>query len=559
MDGIQIDALEIETLLLAYVAIPSQTGTRRESAAAQFVHEYLRSQSYFQANPDLLGLFEVSGDPLERKVAWAMIKGDGPDTVVMVHHYDVVGVEDFLEYKALAFEPKALMSQLARSPQVLSPEAREDLESGQWLFGRGTADMKAGGAIQMVLMKKIAELAHFTGNVIMIAVPDEENTSAGMRSAILLLDQLKEKHGLRFKCLLNTEPHQRKNEGIGIVSGGSVGKTLPFVYVRGVLAHAGKSPEGFNPLQILSEIVTRTEMNPALSDERPEVGEMAPPPTWLMLRDSKGQYDVSMPLSAYGCLSVLSLTNEPGQLLQQLVDIAKQATETKGKAVHAAIGLYAKKTGRVLPYEKWSPRVMTFSGLLCEGEQLHGGAFVHVYEEALREAERGLIAGDTDYAKATWTLVDTLVDAIGVQIPLVVIGVQPPYYPSVSYLDRQDDRQGIESLYKKIDAYARDHFQQSYELEAYFTGISDLSYASLETPQVDLLEKNVAQQMPLYGGQYFLPFASIAKNAMPCINIGPWGKDFHKISERVLKEDAFHRTPSLVLLAIEKLLDKAPH
>jgi len=33
---------------------------------------------------------------------------------------------------------------------------------------------------------------------------------------------------------------------------------------------------------------------------------------------------------------------------------------------------------------------------------------------------------------------------------------------------------------------------------------------------------------------------------MPCVNIGPWGKDFHKPSERVLKEDVFERTPKII-------------
>ena len=52
---------------------------------------------------------------------------------------------------------------------------------------------------------------------------------------------------------------------------------MPFVYVRGSLAHVGKVFEGFNPLNLMSEIVRRTELNLDLSDV---VGtEAAPPPT----------------------------------------------------------------------------------------------------------------------------------------------------------------------------------------------------------------------------------------------------------------------------------------
>ena len=41
---------------------------------------------------------------------------------------------------------------------------------------------------------------------------------------------------------------------------------------------------------------------------------------------------------------------------------------------------------------------------------------------------------------------------------------------------------------------------------------------------------------------------------MPCINIGPWGKDFHKLTERVLKQDLYERTPAIIQHAIGLVL-----
>ena len=38
------------------------------------------------------------------------------------------------------------------------------------------------------------------------------------------------------------------------------------------------------------------------------------------------------------------------------------------------------------------------------------------------------------------------------------------------------------------------------------------------------------------------------------LNIGPWGKDFHKYTERVYKEDLFERTPILIDRLIKELL-----
>ena len=39
------------------------------------------------------------------------------------------------------------------------------------------------------------------------------------------------------------------------------------------------------------------------------------------------------------------------------------------------------------------------------------------------------------------------------------------------------------------------------------------------------------------------------------MNIGPWGKDFHKMTERVYKEDLYERTPMLLNRAVELILN----
>jgi len=45
------------------------------------------------------------------------------------------------------------------------------------------------------------------------------------------------------------------------------------------------------------------------------------------------------------------------------------------------------------------------------------------------------------------------------------------------------------------------------------------------------------------------------KIKMPCINIGPWGKDFHKLTERVLMEDLYERTPKILDYVIKHILN----
>ena len=121
-----------------------------------------------------------------------MVRGAGPDTVVLMHHYDVVSVEDFKLLKPLAFSPDKLEEELRKLSGTLAPEVQADLASGAYLSGRGVCDMKGGGSIQMALLRRYSELvlrdpAALPGNLMVLAVPDEENLSAGMRAAAPML------------------------------------------------------------------------------------------------------------------------------------------------------------------------------------------------------------------------------------------------------------------------------------------------------------------------------------------------------------------------------------
>ena len=140
-------------------------------------------------------------------------------------------------------------------------------------------------------------------------------------------------------------------------------------------------------------------------------------------------------------------------------------------------------------------------------------------------------------------------------MPLIVAGFLPPYYPSVSHRDRPEFDTMIRSLATYLANRARVLWGQEYELESYFTGISDLSYSSiLDARGVETL---IRSEMPLYGDAYSIPFERIAEISMPCVNIGPWGKDFHKKTERVSREDLTERTPVLLAEAVAEVLDPA--
>jgi arginine utilization protein RocB len=132
----------------------------------------------------------------------------------------------------------------------------------------------------------------------------------------------------------------------------------------------------------------------------------------------------------------------------------------------------------------------------------------------------------------------------------MIIGIAPPLYPGVSNLSFK-----VDCDYKKlINDYTKNMWNQEYDSEYYFNGISDLSFSSLN---YDLEEaERTKTQMPLWGNFYSIPFEDIEKVQMPSLNIGPWGKDLHKISERVFKEDLFDRTPKIIDYVVGKILNE---
>lgn len=547
LSGIEKDIKEI---LYSYIKAQSFTNTEKEIEAENFFINYFSSVPYFKNTIGSYGTYKIHNDVHGRSVCYAFLKGEGKDTIVFIHHNDVVGAEDFKLLKDFAFSPDELKSELLKIKESLNEDAKKDLTDDTFLFGRGVCDMKGGGAIQIALIKKYSNLKNFKGNIVLVAVPDEENLSAGMRTAVKFLDELKCRHELNYKIMINSEPHQRKDFSQGIFSEGSVGKVMPFVYVRGVLAHAGKAFEGLNPLNIMSSIVRKTELNMELSYV---VGsEAAPPPTWLHLKDSKTAYDVSMPLSAKGCFSILTLKQNPQEILKKLKNIYVESfveviTDMNRNYEKFAISTNLKDTK--LP---WTTKVVNFSELYSEAKSSYGDVFIYKYQEEIKKLEAMYNDNEISIIDCNFRLIDFVYGYIDDLSPRVVYGLIPPYYPNVSNLYFENLDENIKDISKRLNKFTKEKFNQTYTREYFYTGISDLSYTSMENSG-EVLEA-LKSSMPLLGEFYDIPTDSIERISMPCINIGPWGKDFHKLTERVSIEDLYIRTPQIINHAISIIL-----
>ncbi|MEY8364716.1 M20/M25/M40 family metallo-hydrolase [Anaerovoracaceae bacterium 41-7] len=541
---------KIKEILYEYVKIESFTNTSGERLVEEFFTGHFEKIPYFKEHPENWGLYPLEDDPLQRNVCWAIVRGKGNKTVAMVHHYDIVDIEDYKLLKPLAFSPDELAAALADHKDMLPEDALADLEAGSFVFCRGGCDMKAGGAIQYALLEEYSKLASFEGNVIVLGVPDEENLSAGMRAAVRLLAELKEKQGLEYLMMINSEPHQRKDFSKGVFSEGTVGKMMPFVYVRGFLSHAGKVFEGLNPVSVLSEIVAKTEVNMGFADVVD--GEAAPPPTWLYQKDSKDRYDVSMPLSAQGCFSVLTLKQTPAELLGKVKRVCEDGFLTVIERLNENYEKFLAATGQPVKKLPWKVKTVGFGELYEEAKAQHGTVFEEAYEMERERILRDLAEGRINMIEGNFQLIEKIYDYIEDISPRVVYGLLPPYYPNVSNVYFDGIAEEASGLSEKLSTYTQEEYGQIYDKEYFYTGICDLSYINIDDPTAQ--RESVAGAMPLFGAYYDIPFEQIKAVSMAGINIGPWGKDFHKLTERVYKEDLYERTPRILDYAVKLLL-----
>ncbi len=499
---------QIQKILEGYVRCPSFSGTKDETFCDAFFQSTVSQMNYFQHHPNQWGTDPIEGDSLGRCVYYAFYQGESSDTVVWLHHYDVVNTDNYGPYQPFALNSRELMEQFQGAEEFLGKEAMDDLNSGDWLFGRGVADMKGGGAIQLALLDYCSS-HHFQRSILVLGVPDEENLSLGMRHGVTLLKKIKEKYHLNYQLMVNSEPHTRFNPSRGVISQGSIGKMNIFIHVKGIMAHAGNALSGLNANSILAKLVSEIEMSLDFVDE--DSGEMSTPPSVITLRDDKRFYDVSFPNTSYAILNILNYFDSPRTVVEKLKTISGKILNEYIDAINEKRQIFNEKTPQKWPLQPPSDRVFTW------GE--------YVEKAELKEEEYGKYPDD----------ILALMNQAPDHEPLILIGLLPPYYPPVKNKNQ-------ETLLTLTNEYMQKEYQQAYDNNVYFAGICDLSYAQL--PGEGIMAE--MKDMLGWNNPYHIPFDAIKEIQMPFVNIGPWGKNYHKPDERVLKEDLYQRTPRLI-------------
>jgi len=539
---------KILRLFYDMVAIRSDTCTPMERDIEKYIYDWLAALTYFQENEQLVGCEPIADDPLERAVVWALVRGKGEKTVVLVNHHDAVLTDDYGPLAPHAFDPPTLADQMRRIE--LPDDMCHDLENGDWIFGRGTADMKAGAALQMVLIEEFSENVNFNGNLLFLSVPGEEYMSIGMLNSVALMERLQKDHDLNYHLLIDSESHQRGEDRHSVIYEGSAGKLLALVYVLGKKAHVGNVFAGFNPLMLLSEIIRQTELNVDFCDI--VENEVAPPPTWMFMKDRQARYEGSVPGAAMGCLSIISLHRQPSQIDGQLTRLIEKACQKVTQKIRRQQAEYNAKGISTEQVATWNLQIRHFSEIFKTAVEKFGEAFLEDYHQTWQAISRRIDQNRENIIDGSCRLLEKILAYDQDPSPTVVLAFLPPYYPHTANWNYPDLPEKVASLSRNIDSFSVKNGGGHFKKLNYYMQISDMSFASFHDAGDAI--STIGSNMPLWDKYYHSVFTPERTLSMPVVNIGPWGKDLHKIGERVYRPDLEKKTYAILKQAVEFVL-----
>ncbi len=442
---------------------------------------------------------------------------------------DTVPIDDYGPLKHLALEPEHLKSaMLERLRKSAASEAEQralaDLESGDFLPGRGLLDMKAGLAAGLAVCEAFAARPERRGNLLFLAVPDEEATSVGARQLARSLGPLAKQHGLDPVAAINLDSIADDGDGSEgrAVTQGSIGKLLLTAFVVGRPAHACYPFAGVNAGALAGAIAAEVEWGTALADLAP--GTPGMPPTLLSLKDSKQHYDVTTPAHVWATWNMLYFRRAPRELLDTFTNLCRGAV--------AAASERLGETARARGMASSAPEVdvIDFATLVTRARTADPSLDAVIAETAARAVRDG-----HNLPEQCRLVTDAVWRRSGLGGPLVVTGFGSLPYLPVALGTSAGARRLASAVGTARAALGLDTIAET----AVFPGISDMSFlgeANLATVPA------IAANTPTWGHGIGWPEQG-AVAGVPAVNAGPWGRDYHTPLERMHTGYAFDVLP----------------
>ena len=545
-----INVKEIEKLTIDLVNIPSINNSVGEAKVADKVYEYFTEINYFKENPNNLWTTDLINDRYGRKNIFALLMGEkdpkNKKTIIIHGHIDTVGIEDFGEVSRFAFDPIVLKEKLKELD--LPDEIQKDVESDDWLFGRGACDMKSGVAVHMYVVKKLAEnIKEFSGNIIFMANPVEENQHTGIMEALSDLKNIKEKNNLKYIMAINNDyiTDMYPGDTNKYIYTGAVGKLLPCFYVSGKETHVGQCFEGLNPNIISAELIRLIDLNIELCDEYN--GEFTLPPSSLRMTDLKDFYNVQIPFASYLYFNYSIHNKSTVEIMDELKEKAETAMKNSLRYVDKQFKLYCDRSENAYTPIKWNYNILSYEELYEKVKEQYGDEL----DQTIRDISLKMLEDNEDTRVICLKIVEKLKQLNKDKNPSIIIFFSPPYCPHNTLKKNIPTEAAlINKLENIIDDFSKES-DYKFKIQNFFPSLSDSSYLKIDDDHESV--NKLVNNFPDWEKIYKVPLGEIKEFNVPAVNYGVYGKDAHKWTERVYKPYSFETLPKLLFKTIEEL------
>ncbi|MBD9508982.1 M20/M25/M40 family metallo-hydrolase [Ensifer sp. ENS10] len=539
LSSTRIDQNRVTDLALRLTSWSSETGTPGEASFADRLHALLSELPYFREHPEDLRLLDSHGDPLTRNIV-ALVRGTGTRTLVMAGHFDTVSTDNYHELKPLACDSLQLKDALIESLSARSNRSEQeerallDLQSGDFLPGRGLLDMKSGIAVAIACLESFAADPGRQGNLMMVATPDEERESRGMRSFRDALPALVQDFGVEIAAAINLDVTSDQGDGREgrAVYAGTIGKLLPFALVIGCSSHASYPFEGVSAQAMAAGILARLEGNASLAD-RNHI-DVSPPPICLEAKDLRDGYEVTTPERFWIAFNWLYHAMTADELFDRFKsEVLTGATEAVDRFASQS-SEFGKLVGRSAGATPAKPRLLTFQELRTLAAQNCGEDFSSLYT-----AQEKALSGVDNPLLLTRQLTEWLVGIARLSGPAIVVGFSGLHYPSSHLRLSEANDHSLHQAIEKARAGLGNDPERSLVWKPHFQGISDMSFLGLSADGSQVVSDNTPISRLIDH-----PHEDAVR--FPAVNLGPWGREFHQKFERVYEPYAFGVLPDLV-------------
>lgn len=537
---------EMLQLTKKMVSINSVNTTKGEKDIGVFIEEYLRDIPYFKKHPNQVIVQQLKDDHLERRNVFALLVGEkdkNNKTIIFHGHTDTVGVEDYGALADYAFDCDGLAKKLKEIE--LPEEVKKDLDSGEYLFGRGACDMKSGDAVFMVLLKELSEYVEkLSGNILLSLNPVEENLHTGIIEGIEVIEKLKDEYELDYVLAINNDytcpmypgdTHHYIYTGVG-------GKLLPCFYIQGRETHVGQCFEGYDPTSVMAELIKEINLNPEYSDCYE--GEYSLPPTLLKSKDLKGWYNVQTAKEALVYFNYFVLNEDLQGITKRLISAAEKSVRRVSEDLNIKYKAFCEKSKKEFKQIENSWSVLTYEELYQQVKDQDDSI-----DEILSEETRKLQEAGVDKREIPISYIRILLAKANIYHPVVVLYYATPYCPHNTLKKDDEAVSKLAKILKKME----EEKGIKYQMDGFFPSLSDSSYLSLDDSMesIDKLKKNFPQMDELYP----LPLEQIKKLNIKAVDFGVYGKDAHKSTERLQVPYSFGILPELILKTTEEFLN----